>query len=227
MEGALGLDLKLGGWPIELQHGAIASAGGTLTAKSLPAPLRIGALNASVSRGEIDFAPAEISFVSTTPSEVQADAAPSGNVARNSFVMRGSLFSRGNGVFRWPPDWNFSIEGATSTRAGLARSVRSTRAAHQFRLDHRGRTRGEDTRGSSRGVARSAVAWDHGFSWADFQSRVHQSAVAHRQSSRRICAFATDRHFVFGGGVRRGLAWFDRPEIFGQAMDIRSGRGPP
>ena len=41
---ALGLDLKLGGWPIQLQQGAIASAGGTLTAKSLPAPLQIGAV---------------------------------------------------------------------------------------------------------------------------------------------------------------------------------------
>jgi hypothetical protein len=27
--------------------------------------------------------------------------------------MRGSLFPRANGVFRWPPDWNFSIEGET------------------------------------------------------------------------------------------------------------------
>jgi AsmA-like protein len=114
VEGALGLDLKLGGWPIELEHGAIASAGGTITAKSLPAPLQIGALSASISRGEIDFAPAEISFPSSTSPEVQIDAALTGSAARNSFVMRGSLFSRGNGVFRWPPDWNISIEGATS-----------------------------------------------------------------------------------------------------------------
>jgi hypothetical protein len=27
--------------------------------------------------------------------------------------MRGSLIPRADGVFRWPPDWNFSIEGAT------------------------------------------------------------------------------------------------------------------
>jgi hypothetical protein len=113
VEGALGLDIKLGGWPIQLERGAIASSGGTLTEKSLPAPLRIGALNASISRGEIDFAPTEISFASSTSPALQADAAPTGSASRNSFVMRGSLFSQGNGVFRWPPDWNFSMEGAT------------------------------------------------------------------------------------------------------------------
>jgi hypothetical protein len=108
----LGLDFKLGGWPIELQHGAIASVGGTLTAKSLPAPLRIGAVNASVSRGGIDFAPTEFSFTSA-PLEALTDAASAGSAYQNSFVMRGSLIPQQNGVFRWPPDWNFSMEGAT------------------------------------------------------------------------------------------------------------------
>src|ERR1700674_724096 len=51
----LGLDWKLGGWPIQLQQGTITSVGGTLTAKSMPAPLQIGAVKASVSRGGIDF----------------------------------------------------------------------------------------------------------------------------------------------------------------------------
>lgn len=109
----LGLDLKLGGWPIELQHGAIASGGGTVTAKSLPAPLQIGAINASVSRGEIDFAPSEISFAAS-PAETRTDANQTDGAPRNSFVMRGSLFPESSGVFRWPPDWIFSIEGATS-----------------------------------------------------------------------------------------------------------------
>jgi hypothetical protein len=109
----LGVDITLGGWPIQLQQGAITSVGGTLTAKSLPAPLRIGAVNSSVSRGGFDFAPTEISFAST-PLGVESGETPSGNEPRNSFVLRGSLFPRTNGVFRLPPDWNFSIEGATS-----------------------------------------------------------------------------------------------------------------
>jgi hypothetical protein len=109
----LGLDLKLGGWPIKLQQGAIASGGGTLAAKSLAAPLQIGAINASVSRGEIDFAPTEISLA-VSPSETRTGTNQTDSASRNSFVMRGSLFPESSGVFRWPPDWIFSIEGATS-----------------------------------------------------------------------------------------------------------------
>jgi hypothetical protein len=112
-DGALGLDIKLGGWPIQLRQGAIASVGGVLTAKSLPVPLQIGAVNASVSHGGLDFAPTEISLapalVAGEPAKTQADSE-----ARNSFVVRGALFPQANGAFRWPPDWNFSIEGATS-----------------------------------------------------------------------------------------------------------------
>jgi hypothetical protein len=112
-DGALGLNIMLGGWPIQLQQGTITSVGGTVTSKLLPAPLQIGAVNASVSRGGIDAAPVEISFAST-PSGSAIDADPAvGNVPRNSFVLRGSFFPQLNGVFRWPPDWNFSIEGAT------------------------------------------------------------------------------------------------------------------
>ncbi len=113
LDGALGLDIKLGGWPIQFQQGAIAGAGGTLTVKSLPAPLRIGAINARVSRGGIDFAPVAISIAST-PAEARTDATPSGGASQNSFVVSGSLLPQNSGVFRWPPDWNFSVEGATS-----------------------------------------------------------------------------------------------------------------
>jgi hypothetical protein len=107
-----GLDIKLGGWPIEFQNGAIASGGGTLTGKSLPAPLQIGAVNASVARGEIDFAPTDISFASA-PSDARTDAARVDTAPRNSFVMRGSIFPQASGVLRWPPNWSFAMEGAT------------------------------------------------------------------------------------------------------------------
>jgi hypothetical protein len=110
---ALGLDLKLGGWPIELQQGAITSVGGTLTAKSLPSSLEISAVKASVSHGGIDFSPARISLASASVGALR-DNPPGGSELQNSFVMRGSLFPRADGVFRWPLDWNFSIEGATS-----------------------------------------------------------------------------------------------------------------
>lgn len=110
---ALGLDMKLGGWPLQLQQGAMASVGGTLTSKSLPAPLRIGAMNVSISRGELEFAPAEFSFAAT-PAKAESDKTQSSSELGNSFVVRGALFPQANGMLRWPPDWSFSVEGAAS-----------------------------------------------------------------------------------------------------------------
>lgn len=112
-EGALGVDLTLGKWPLQFQRGAIASVGATLTSKSLPARLQIGPLNASVSHGGFDFAPTEASFASATASAKQ-DEALSIRDPKNSFLLRGSIFPGANGVLRWPPDWNFSVEGVTS-----------------------------------------------------------------------------------------------------------------
>ncbi len=112
-DGVLGLDVKLGGWPIQLQQGAIASVGGTLTSKLLPSPLRIGALNASILRGGFDFAPTEFSFAPVS-SAIGSEKLQAGAVDRNSFVLRGALFPQSNGTFRWPPDGNLSVEGAVS-----------------------------------------------------------------------------------------------------------------
>lgn len=111
-DGVLGVDLKLGGWPLQVQQGAITSAGGTLSAKTLAAPLQIGRLKASVSRGGFDFAPTVISFASVAaPAGAVAEAAAS--APRDSFVLQGSLMPRAGGVLAWPPDWNLSIEGST------------------------------------------------------------------------------------------------------------------
>jgi len=147
---ALGLDLKLGGWPIQLQQGSISSAGGTLAAKSLPATLHIGALNASVSRGGIDFAPTEISFAPPGLESVR-DQAKAGSESRNSFVVRGSLSPQANGEFHWPLDWNFSVEGATprvedwfALSAAFAQPVNSGwTAAGPLAIKIRGVRRGE------------------------------------------------------------------------------------
>ena len=111
-DGVLGLDLKLGGWPIQLQEGAISSVGGALSGKSLLAPLRIGVVNASVSRGGIDIAPTRISFAAATAGATREEVQESGDPP-NFFVLRGSLLPQANGVLHLPLDWNFSIEGAT------------------------------------------------------------------------------------------------------------------
>jgi hypothetical protein len=111
--GILDVDLELGGWPMQFQRGEIASAGGIVTTKSLDAPLRIGALRASVTRGGLDVAPTVLSIRSPF-SRAQGDETSAAGEVQNAFVLRGSLIPRANGVFRWPPDWSFSIEGATS-----------------------------------------------------------------------------------------------------------------
>lgn len=111
--GTLGLDLKLGGWPMELQEGAISSSGGTVTGPSLPVPLRIGELHAGVARGKIDVSPTEIAFLPAA-AETGNGAAGAAESPKNAFVVRGSLSPQVNGAFRWPPDWNFSVEGATA-----------------------------------------------------------------------------------------------------------------
>jgi hypothetical protein len=149
-EGAVGLDLKVGGWPVRIQQGVSSSAGGTLTAKSFPSPLHIGAVNASVSRGALTLSPAQISFI---PAKVAAsiDGKETGGGPQNSFVVRGSLVPQANGAHAGSPDWDFSIEGATpraeewlALSAALARPINSGwTAAGGFAVKMHGTHRGE------------------------------------------------------------------------------------
>ncbi|MBZ5643539.1 MAG: AsmA family protein [Acidobacteriia bacterium] len=116
-EGSLGVDVTLAGWPLQLQQGAIASAGGTLSTKSLPAPLHFGAVNAGLSRGRLDFAPTQFSIASAVAATANAAAKSASEAAdvpsTSAFFLRASIFPDSGGVFRWPPNWNCSIEGAT------------------------------------------------------------------------------------------------------------------
>jgi uncharacterized protein involved in outer membrane biogenesis len=112
LEGTLGVDAVLGGWPLQLERGAFASAGGSLTGASLPYPLKIGAINASVSRGVLDFAPTEISFTAPIAGG-KSGTVSADDASANSFTMRGTIFPDASGIFHGPPNWNFSIEGAT------------------------------------------------------------------------------------------------------------------
>ena len=111
-DGSVGVDVSLGGWPVQLQQGTIAGISGTLASASFSAPLRIGAVNASVSRGGLDFAPTEISF-SPAPSETVKGAGSTGAASPSAFIVRASLFPPGTNIFRWPLGWSFAIQGAT------------------------------------------------------------------------------------------------------------------
>ncbi len=130
-QGALSVNARLGGWPLRVQEGGIAGAGGSLAGKSLPTPLRLGAVKASVTRGRIDIAPAEISFAPALAAAPGKETA-AGDASRNSFVVRGALVPRADGALHWPLDWNLSIEGVTprvqdwlALSAALAQTVNS------------------------------------------------------------------------------------------------------
>jgi len=112
VEGTLDGNATLGGWPLQLEQGAFASAGGKLTGTSLPSPVKIDAINAGVSRGALTVAPTEISF--TAPiAEATSGTASADDPPANSFTMRGTIFPDASGIFHRPANWNFSIEGAT------------------------------------------------------------------------------------------------------------------
>jgi len=111
-DGVLALNAKLSGWPMQLQQGAIASVGGTLTAKSLPAPLRIGPMSVMASLGRIDIAPVEFSFAPAS-SSVVGDQEHAADEARNSFAARGAFSPRTSPAKAPPADWDFSVEGVT------------------------------------------------------------------------------------------------------------------
>src|ERR1700674_578706 len=113
LAGTLGVDAKLSGWPLQLDQCALAGAGGRLTGTSLPSPVKIGAINASVFRGALDFAPTEISFAAPVAGGTSGTASAD-NAHANSFTMRGTIFPDGSGIFHGPRNWNFSIEGGTS-----------------------------------------------------------------------------------------------------------------
>jgi uncharacterized protein involved in outer membrane biogenesis len=112
LEGTLGVDAALGGWPLQLEQGAFVSAGGRLTGASLASALKIGAINASVSRNALDFAPTEISFPAPAAGG-KSRTASAEDASANSFTLRGTIFPDASGIFHGPPNWNFSIEGAT------------------------------------------------------------------------------------------------------------------
>jgi hypothetical protein len=110
----LDLNVKLGGWPIQLQQGSIKSVGGTLTTKSLSAPLQIGAINASALHGGLEFGPTEVTFPAAVAGTTLIKVEASNSGARNSFVLRGGIYPQPSNKLRWPMDWNFSADGAAS-----------------------------------------------------------------------------------------------------------------
>ena len=228
-QGALGVDVTLGGWPIELQQGAMAGAGGTLAAASLPAPLQIGAMNASVSRGGLDFAPTEVSF-----SRTSSEGAGETNARQQSrppvhSCCAARSFPKPTGVIRWPLNWNFSIEGSTPRASGLAGSFRNARPTIEYRMDRGGRPCGQDARNPPDGIARSRLAGHDGFSRAHRESGVSEPAGALAQGARRIYARCSEPLRCPRPRRWARLAWHDVAEMLPQFRRVprtqtRNGR---
>lgn len=109
---SFGVDLKLAGWPIELQQGIVQSRGGTLAGKSLAGTVKIGVIHAAIAHGGIDIAPSSVSFAAaaTRPGADDSEAAGGGP---NSFSFSGSIAPRSDGKLHWPPDGSFAVEGST------------------------------------------------------------------------------------------------------------------
>ena len=218
-QGTLGVDVTLGGWPIQLQQGELASLGGTLTGSSLPAPLQIGAMNAHVSNGGLDFAPTEVSFSYGTSRETpETDASIA--VLPGTFLLRGSIFPESNGVIRWPLSWNLSIEGAIPRAqdwlvlsATLAQPLNTGwTAAGGLAIKMQGTHRTESP----------TTAWlgtmdVRGFS---VSTGAREPACASTQGAYRIYSFAENHYLVRRGRAGCGMAWHDLAKIFGQAMDV-------
>jgi len=113
MEGKLGVDATLGGWPLQLEKAAFSSAGGKLTGAPLPSALEIGAISARIFRGALEVAPTEITVASPPLAGNSAAEADAGDASANSFTVRATIVPDPSAMFHRPPNWNVTIAGAT------------------------------------------------------------------------------------------------------------------
>jgi hypothetical protein len=110
--GTVNVNAVLAGWPPRAQQGSLASSGGAIKAASLPMVLRVGSLRANISPAAINFAPIEISMPAV-PSNGTRRAASTEAAAFNGFTLAGAIIPERAGIFRWPLNWNLSIQGQT------------------------------------------------------------------------------------------------------------------
>lgn len=109
-DGVIGLDASLGGWPVKLERGALASVGARITSRALAAPLRIGAINASVAAGGLDFAPTRLDYESPRAAAVTERSGP----VEQGFSLRGLIAPMNASSIFSPWDWDIHADGETS-----------------------------------------------------------------------------------------------------------------
>jgi hypothetical protein len=237
LEGTLGVDATLGGWPLQLEEGAFASVGGKLTGTSLPSPVKIGPLNAGVSRGALDIAPTEISLTAPVTGAASGTASADDPPA-NSFTIRGTIFPDGSGIFHRPTNWNFSIEGATpraenwlalsealaqplnanwTATGGLAMKIRAVHGARSLATDWLGTIVSRDLNVTS--------------AYLNQPLRFPRARIEFAQSRRKLTLFATEAFGTTwrGTAVRKntdGLWTFDLSADLLDAAELDRWLGP-
>lgn len=128
LEGIVGLDAELAGWPLQIKSMVMASAGGALTIPGTPKPIRIGhaAIRFDPARGRIEVSPVLLSLAADIPERAQRLA-----VAPASLRFEGALRLQPG----WQGEWRLtgqarSLKTVEETGAALGLySVRTWQSA--------------------------------------------------------------------------------------------------
>src|SRR5262249_5391213 len=128
LEGYVGVDLSLGGWPLDLEAGELASTGALLRAAELLQAIGISRFGARVEGGRVVLAPASIAVPASAPAKGEMPGR-----ASNSFRLLGAL---GPGAGSPSPDrkgwgFEFKLEGQTERAQDLLAAARAL--GHPFR----------------------------------------------------------------------------------------------
>ncbi len=128
LEGHVGVDVSVKGWPLGLAAGELASTGARLRAATLPQPIGISRFGARVERGRLVLEPASIAMPASAPAKGEMPGRSS-----NSFRLLGVL-GPGAGAPSPPgKDWGFELklEGQTERAQDLLAAARAL--GHPFR----------------------------------------------------------------------------------------------
>ncbi len=80
LEGNVGLDLAVSGWPLRLDEGELAGAGARLRIGGLRGPVRVGRVVARVVRGRVELQPTTITLPANAPPGAEASSRQGGSL---------------------------------------------------------------------------------------------------------------------------------------------------
>jgi hypothetical protein len=102
LDGLLGLDVMLRGWPLRLDAGMVKSPGGRMESAALQETVRIGPFTAQVNRGLLELLPATLAFDRASASAAASPArSASPPRSANAMQVTGSLGPGATGGAKW------------------------------------------------------------------------------------------------------------------------------